>query len=85
LTAELIIDLSTQGVLTVPLAAVVNPGASRPYLFVFTDGSVSKRQVTLGGIIGDRIIVSGDIAADDRVVISGQSQLTDGDHVEAAS
>lgn len=85
LTAELMIDLSTQGVLTVPLAAVVNPGASRPCLFIFADGSVSKRQVTLGGIIGDRIIVSGSITADDLVVISGQSQLTDGDHVEAAS
>ena len=85
LTAELIVDLSSQGVLTVPLSAVVNPGASQPYLFILTDGIVSKRHVTLGRIIGDRISVSGDITAGDGVVISGQSQLIDGDRAEAAS
>lgn len=85
LTAELIVDLSARGVLTVPLSAIVNPGASRPYLFIYINGTVSKRQVTLGGIIDDRIIVSGDIAAGNQVVISGQSRLTDKDRVEAAS
>jgi multidrug efflux pump subunit AcrA (membrane-fusion protein) len=85
LAAELIVDLSTQGVLTVPLSAVVNPGASRPYLFIFVNGTVFKRQVKLGDFIGDRISVSGDIAVGDRVVISGQSQLTDGDRVEVAT
>ena len=85
LTAQLIIDLSTQGALTVPLAAVVNPGASQPYLFIFQDGTVNRRMVDIGGIIGDRIVVTGDLHAGDRVVISGQSQLTDGERVEATS
>ncbi|MGD9187842.1 MAG: efflux RND transporter periplasmic adaptor subunit [Desulfobacteraceae bacterium] len=85
LTAQLIIDLSTQGVLTVPLAAVVNPGASQPYLFIYDNGTVSRHTITIGGIIGDRIVVSGNLHEGDRVVISGQSQLTDGQRVEAAS
>lgn len=85
LTAQLIIDLSTQGVLTVPLAAVVNPGASQPYLFTCDGGKVSRRTITIGGIIGDRIVVSGNLHEGDRVVISGQSQLTDGQYVEVAS
>jgi RND family efflux transporter MFP subunit len=85
LTAQLIIDLSTRGVLTVPLAAVVNPGASQPYLFIYADGEVSRRTVSIGGIIGDRIIVSGNLHEGKRVVISGQSQLTDGQRVEVAS
>ncbi len=85
LTAQVIIDLSTQGVLTVPLAAVVNPGASEPYLFLYTGGKVIRRIVAIGGIIGDRIVVSGDLHEGDRVVISGQSQITDGQRVEAAS
>jgi RND family efflux transporter MFP subunit len=85
LTAQLIIDLSTQGVLTVPLAAVVNPGASQPYLFIYDDGTVNRRTITIGGIIGDRIVVSGNLQEGDRVVISGQSQLTDEQRVEAAS
>jgi RND family efflux transporter MFP subunit len=85
LTAQVIIDLSTQGVLTVPLAAVVNPGASQPFLFIYNGGKVSRRIITLGGIIGDRIVVSGKLHEGDRVVISGQSQLTDGQRVEVAA
>jgi RND family efflux transporter MFP subunit len=85
LTAQLIIDLSTRGVLTVPLAAVVNPGASQPYVFIYANDQVSRRIVSIGGIIGNRIVVSGNLHEGDRVVISGQSQLTDGQRVEAAS
>jgi RND family efflux transporter MFP subunit len=85
LTAQLIIDLSTRGVLTVPLAAVVNPGASQPYVFLYVDGEVSRQNVSIGDIIGERIVVTGNLHEGDQVVISGQSQLTDGQHVEAAS
>lgn len=85
LTAQVIIELSARGVLTVPLAAVVNPGASQPYLFIYEGEKVSRRTVTLGGIIGDRIVVSGNLSKGDRIVISGQSQLTDGQRVEVAS
>lgn len=84
LTAQLIIDLSTHGAMTVPLSAVVNPSASRPYLFVFNNGRVVKKHITLGDIIADRITVRGDIGPGDPVVISGQSQLTDGEPVEVA-
>ncbi|MGD8846811.1 MAG: efflux RND transporter periplasmic adaptor subunit [Desulfobacteraceae bacterium] len=85
LTAQLITNLSAQGVLTVALAAVVNPGASQPYLFIYDGGKVHRRTITIGGIIGDRIVVSGNLHEGDRVVISGQSQLTDGQLVEVAS
>jgi RND family efflux transporter MFP subunit len=85
LTAQLIIDLSTQGVLTVPLAAIVNPGASQPYLFIYDAGKVHRQTICLGGIIGDRIVVSGNLQKGDRVAISGQSQLTDGQRVEVVS
>jgi RND family efflux transporter MFP subunit len=85
LTAQLIIDLSTQGVLTVPLAAIVNPGASQPYLFIYDGERVHRKNIYLGGIIGDRIVVSGNLRKGDRVAISGQSQLTDGQRVEVVS
>jgi RND family efflux transporter MFP subunit len=84
LTAQLLINLSTQGVLTVPLAAVVNPGASQPYLFIYDGENVRRRTISIGSIIGDRIAVSGNLRQGDRVVISGQSQLTDGQHLEAS-
>lgn len=85
LTARLIVDLSTEGVLTVPLASVVNPGGSQPYVFIYHQGRVARCPVTVGGIIADRIIVRGEIAAGDRVVTSGQSRLAHGDPVEVLS
>lgn len=85
LTAQLIVDLSTEGALTVPLASVVNPGASQPCIFIYHQGRVIKRTVTVEGIIGDRIIVRGKIAEGDRVVLSGQSRLAHGDSVEVVS
>jgi RND family efflux transporter MFP subunit len=85
MTAELLITLATEGVLTVPLASVINPGASQPFVFVFVNGRVSRRPVTLGRIVEDRIIVHGDLSETDQVVTTGQSMLGDGDVVEVVS
>jgi RND family efflux transporter MFP subunit len=84
LTARLVLNLPAEGVLTVPLTAVVNPGASQPYIFIYHQGRVGRRDVVLGPIIQDRIAVRGDLSQGDQVVISGQNQLADGDQVEAA-
>lgn len=85
LTAQLLVDLATEDTLTVPLAAVVNPGASRPYVFTYDKGRVMLQQVSLGPIMEDRIVVRGALCEGDRVVVSGQSQLADGDTVKVAS
>lgn len=84
MTAQLLVEIETDGVLTVPLASVVNPGASRPYIFVYEQGRVLKRYVEVGGIVQDRIIVRGTFSDGDRVVLTGQSLLADGDEVEKA-
>jgi RND family efflux transporter MFP subunit len=84
MTAQLLLDLDTENALTVPLAAVVNPGASDPCVFLYDQGRVLRRPVELGPIIGEGIVVRGDFSAGDQVVITGQSQLTDGEHVEVA-
>jgi membrane fusion protein, multidrug efflux system len=85
LTAQLLVNLAAENTLTVPLAAVVNPGASQPSIFIYNHGRVSRRPVVLGPIVDDRIVVQGAVAEGDRVVVTGQSQLADGDRVEAAS
>jgi RND family efflux transporter MFP subunit len=85
LTAQLLVELAAENEMTVPLAAVVNPGASQPFIFIYYRGRVSRRPVTLGSIINDRIVVQGAIAEGDRVVVSGQSQLADRDQVKVAS
>jgi RND family efflux transporter MFP subunit len=84
LTAQLLVELAAEDSLTVPLAAVVNPGASQPFIFIYEKGRVSRRLVVLGSMIDDRIVVQGSVAEGDRVVVSGQNQLADGDRVEAA-
>ena len=85
LTAQLLVELAAENKMTVPLSAVVNPGASQPFVFIYDQGRVVRRPVTLGSIVGDRIVVQGALAKGDRVVVSGQSQLADGDQVKVAS
>jgi RND family efflux transporter MFP subunit len=85
LTAQLLLDLATENALTVPLAAVVNPGASQPCVFIYDQGRVTRQPVSLGPILNGRIVVRGAFSEGAQVVISGQSQLADGDIVEVAS
>lgn len=85
MTAQLLLNLSTEGALTVPLSAVVNPGASQPFLFIYRQGRVTKTPVKVDRIIEDRVVVQGALTEGDDVVISGQSQLADGDQVAVAS
>jgi membrane fusion protein, multidrug efflux system len=84
MTAQLLVNLPMENALTVPLAAVVNPGASRPFLFTYADGQVTKKVIRVNRIVEDRIVVKGALVEGDNVVISGQSQLSDGDVVEVA-
>jgi RND family efflux transporter MFP subunit len=84
MTAQLLVDLPMENALTVPLAAVVNPGASRPFLFTYKDGQITKKKVRVDRIVGDRVVVNGALVEGENVVISGQSQLSDGEGVEVA-
>jgi RND family efflux transporter MFP subunit len=85
LTAELILTLRTEPQLMVPAVAIVNPGSSRPSLFVIEGGRVREVFVELGSFDGDRVAVSGNLAAGDQVVVSGHTSLTDGKPVEVRS
>lgn len=85
LTAQLFLDLANQDELSVPLAAVLNPGSSRPYLFVYREGRVHRQEVRLGPLADGKVIVRGGLSMGDRVVVNGQSQLSDGDAVEVGS
>ena len=84
MTAQLQLDLPMDGATSVPLAAVVNPGASQPFIFIYKDGRVTRKRVRVDHIVKDRVLVKGDLVAGDQVVVSGQSQLSDGDAVEVA-
>lgn len=85
LTAQLLLDLASENELSVPLTAVMNPGSSRPYLFVYQEGRVTRHEVRLGQLTGGHVIVRGRLQRGDKVVVTGQSQLSDGDTVEVRS
>ncbi len=85
MTAELLVEIETEGALTIPLRAVLSSGSSRPGAFRVRDGRVSRISLRLGQIVGDRVVVQGDLGAGDRVVVDGHTILSDGDVVEVRS
>lgn len=69
--------------LTVPVAAIASTGGrSQPKVFRVDNGTVSAVPVTLGVVVGERVVVSGDLAAGQRVVTLGLEGLVDGRAVE---
>ena len=85
-TAELVLRLTNEGALSVPVEAVVNPGGHRPVIFrvvqVAEGARVEKLPVTLGNLLGDRVTVHGDLDVGHEVVVGGQRGLLDGETVE---
>ena len=85
LTAELVLTIQTRPKLMVPIAAIVNPGASRPTLFVVENNRAREVFVELGAFSGERVAVEGDLTPGARVVVSGHTLLSDGKAVEVRS
>ncbi|MEM7582421.1 MAG: efflux RND transporter periplasmic adaptor subunit [Acidobacteriota bacterium] len=91
-TAELVLEVATDRALSLPVEAVVNPGGRRPAVFRIQDASteaapkptarVERLTVEVGSLVGDRVIVRGDLQVGDLVVIGGQRGLLEGDRVE---
>ncbi len=84
MTAEVLFELVTDSVMTIPITAVVNPGSSRPYVFRYHEGAVQKQVVDLGPLLEQRIVVNGGLRPGEQVVTTGQTKLSDGDAVEVA-
>ncbi|MEM9595667.1 MAG: efflux RND transporter periplasmic adaptor subunit [Acidobacteriota bacterium] len=88
-TAELVISLSSDAALAVPVEAVINPGGRRPALFRLSDrapggGAVAQKIfVEVGTLLGDHVVVRSEaLAVGDVVVVGGQRGLLDGEEVE---
>lgn len=85
LTAELVLDLTDDAALSVPVEAVINPGGRQPSVFRLreTDGEtrVERVAVDVGNLLEDAVVVRGSLAAGDRVVVGGQRGLLDGEPV----
>jgi len=66
--------------LLVPLTAVVD-FESRKVVYVVTDGIAELRVVTLGPVVGKRVLVTEGLVSGDRYIVAGQQRVADGQRV----
>lgn len=85
MTAELVLKVDAVPSLSIPLRAVINPGASQPSVFVVNNGIARRVPIRIGRLTGDSVIVFGELSEGDRIVIEGHTMLSDGDRVEVMS
>ncbi|MBY6205837.1 efflux RND transporter periplasmic adaptor subunit [Halomonas denitrificans] len=78
---EISLDFAARPGMAVPLSAVVNPGTAIHRVFRVRDGRAESVAVQVGRLQGRHVTVFGDLAPGDRVIVSGQSQLLDGEPV----
>ena len=64
--------------LLIPLAALVEANAEHGLIYVVENRKAKSRQITLGEIRGDTVLVLGGLSADDFVVVRGAPYLDDG-------
>jgi len=76
LTGKVFVDA-----LVIPLESVVN-NEGMNFVFVVDEGRAHRRPIKIQERIGDRAIVEADLAPGEKVVIRGNSNLTDGTPVE---
>jgi RND family efflux transporter MFP subunit len=81
LSVHVVLMHAAAPVLTVPLGAIVDPGAGQARVYRVIDGRAVLTPVTAGRLVGARVEVSGDLAAGESVVIAGHQQLLDGEAV----
>jgi RND family efflux transporter MFP subunit len=82
LTAEARIPLVARSRMTVPLAAILDPGTGRPRVYVVRSGKIEVVQVDVGRLSGRDVDVDGELREGDEVVVTGLSSLTPGQSVE---
>lgn len=81
--ARVLINLGSSNHVVVPDRAVVKqPGSGNKYVYVYDKGIVSYNKVELGQRIDDTYEIISGVSDGDFVVITGQSNLSDGAKVE---
>ena len=83
LVGKVTLDLAAAGAAAatlIPVAALVeaNGPAATVYVLDASATTVRRKQVTVGAIVGDRVIVSAGLEPGERVITDGAAWLTDG-------
>jgi membrane fusion protein, multidrug efflux system len=63
--------------MTLPRKAIAG-SLQEPKVYVVTDSTVALRSITLGAVYGDKVEVRSGIKTDEKIVIAGQLNLSDG-------
>jgi multidrug efflux pump subunit AcrA (membrane-fusion protein) len=82
LTVELLLPVSDRAALSVPLAAILDPGTGEPRVFRVIDGRIEPVFVKVGRLRGSHVEVLGPLQVGDVVVVTGLGSLTPGQQVE---
>jgi RND family efflux transporter MFP subunit len=72
---------ATAPAMTVPLGAIMDPGAGRTRVYRVIDGRAVLTPVVVGRLAGTHVEITGELEAGDQVVIAGHQQLLDGEAV----
>ena len=68
----------TPGLLLIPLAALVEANAEHGLIYIVENNVAKSRQITLGEIRGEQVLVLGGLSVNDSVVVRGAPYLDDG-------
>lgn len=82
MTAEVAFTIDSGRILTVPLAAVLNPGGARPQVYRLAGDRAERVAIEVEALLDDRVAVRGELEAGDEVVVAGHTTLVNGDRVE---
>ncbi len=69
--------------LTLPDDAIISEGETT-FVYAVEDGQATRREVALGGSLGERTVIRDGLSAGDRIVVTGWDSLRDGAPVEIA-
>jgi RND family efflux transporter MFP subunit len=82
LTVEMLLPVSATRSLSIPVAAILDPGTGEPRVFRVNGGQVEPVLVKVGRLQGGRVEVFGPLQEGDQVVITSLGSLTPGQQVE---
>ena len=84
MTAEVVFAVGGEGsgLLALPLAAVLNPGGRQPSVFRLDGDRVTRVEVEVETLLGERVAVRADLVPGAEVVVTGHTSLLEGDRVE---
>ncbi len=83
MSAEVRIALPVSADVAVPAGALVDPAGTGAIVFRIRDGIAERVPVSVVGIDADALVLDGELAVGDQVVVAGHGMLQEGARVEA--